>query len=280
MPPLHHQRRTADILSALDDKIELNRRMNRSLESIARAIFKSWFVDFDPVRRKAEGREVGLPADIASLFSDSLDESPIGPVPGGWPVVALSSLIEVNPTCPLSRGAAAPYVEMAGLPTDSARVNEWRIRPFTSGSRFEKGDVLVARITPCLENGKTALVDFLDEGVIAWGSTEFLVLRPKTPLSAGYVYYLSRSPAFRDYAIGSMNGSSGRQRVPAEALDRFRLVSPPAPLLERFQQALEVAVECMAVNDRESRSLAAVRDSLLPRFMTGTLNPVSAEVPV
>jgi type I restriction enzyme S subunit len=270
------QRYIAETLGALDDKIELNRRMNRTLESIARAIFKSWFVDFDPVRKKMEGGDFGLPADMIGLFPDSLDKSPIGPVPKGWPVVSLASLIELNPTCRLRRGAGAPYVEMAGLPTDAARVGEWRIRPFTSGSRFQNGDVLIARITPCLENGKTALVDFLDEGAIAWGSTEFLVLRPKPPLSVGYVYCLSRSASFRDYAIGSMNGSSGRQRVPVEALDRFLLACPPAPLLERFQKEMKVAVDCMSVNDRESRSLATVRDSLLPRFMAGTLSPVCA----
>ena len=272
LPPIAEQRAIAHILGTLDDKIELNRRMNETLEAMARALFRSWFVDFDPVRKKMEGGEVGLPPDLAALFPDSREESAVGCVPRGWPVVPLSSLFDVNPKYPLARGSEVPYVEMSGLPTDAARVTQWRIREFTSGSRFRNGDVLVARITPCLENGKTALVDCLDGDVTAWGSTEFLVLRPHEPIPTEYVYCLSRSDAFRDYAVGSMNGSSGRQRVPVEAIERLPIVRPPDGLLRAFGQVAHMAVALMAENDRQSESLAALRDCLLPKLLSGGIS--------
>jgi type I restriction enzyme S subunit len=272
LPPLGEQRRIADTLGALDDKIELSRRMNRTLESIARAIFQSWFVDFDPVRKKMEGGEVGLPSDLATLFPESLEESAIGFVPRGWPVVPLSSLVHVNPKYQLARGSLTPYVEMSGLPTDGARVTQRRLREFTTGTRFRNGDVLVARITPCLENGKTALVDFLDSDVTAWGSTEFLVLRPHELIPSEYIYCLSRSNAFRDYAVGSMNGSSGRQRVPVEALERLPIVQPPDGLLRAFGHVAHSAVAFMAENDRQSESLAELRDCLLPKLLSGEIS--------
>jgi len=271
VPDVPEQRRIAGILGALDDKIELNRRMNHALESIARAIFKSWFVDFDPVRKQMEGGEVDLPPDLATLFPASFEDSTMGSVPRGWPVIPLSSLVNVNPKYALARGSRVPYVEMSGLPADAARITQWRIREFTSGSRFRNGDVLVARITPCLENGKTALVDFLDGDETAWGSTEFLVLRPQEPVPTEYVYCLSRSDGFRDYAVGSMNGSSGRQRVPVEALERLPVVRPPDALLGAFGQVAHSAVALMAMSDLQCPSLVALRDSLLPQLLAGRL---------
>ncbi len=274
IPPLSQQRRIAAVLGSLDDKIELNRRISRTLESIVRVIFKSWFVDFHPVRNKMEGKtgsELGLPPSLAALFPDTLSDSPIGPAPRGWPIVPLSDLVDVNPRYALSQGSETKYVDMASLPTDAPRVAHWRLRPFQSGSRFRNGDVLVARITPCLENGKTALVDFLSPGETGWGSTEFLVLRAHPPLSAEYVYFLARSDAFRDHAVGSMSGSSGRQRVPAEALNRFPTVQPPHRLLKAFGEFAGRVVALMRTNDRSSQVLAEIRDALLPRLLGGAL---------
>ncbi len=274
LPPLADQVQIARTLGALDDKIELNRRMNRTLESIARAIFKSWFVDFDPVRKKMEGKtggELGLPPSLAALFPDSLVDSAIGQVPQGWPAVPLSELVDVNPKYALRQAAEATYVEMANLPTDGARVTVTRPRPFQSGSRFKNGDVLVARITPCLENGKTALVDFLSPGETGWGSTEFLVLRRRLPVSPEYVYCLSRSDAFRDHAVGSMNGSSGRQRVPTEALEKFPTVRPNPDILTAFSRMAHSAVRQMAANDSESQHLRDLRDALLPLLLSGSV---------
>ncbi len=158
-PQLSEQRAIAHILGALDDKIELNRRMNETLEAMARAIFKSWFVDFDPVRAKADGRDPSLPKHIADLFPDRFEDSELGEIPAGWKVAALSEAMEVNPRRSLKKGAVAPYLDMKNMPTRSARALHTYEREFGSGVRFTDGDTLVARITPCLENGKTCFVD-------------------------------------------------------------------------------------------------------------------------
>jgi type I restriction enzyme S subunit len=109
LPSEDDQRAIAHILGSLDDKIELNRQMNRTLEAMAQAIFKSWFVDFDPVRAKAEGRDSGLPKDIADLFPDSFEDSGLGKIPKGWEIQPISSLLHINPRLKLSRRCRKVY---------------------------------------------------------------------------------------------------------------------------------------------------------------------------
>lgn len=174
VPPLDEQRAIAHILGTLDDKIELNRRMSETLEAMARALFKSWFVDFDPVRAKAEGRDPGLPQPLADLFPTRLVDSELGEIPEGWEVTSLPEVIEVNPTRSLRKGDVAPYLDMAKMPTRGHSANEVIDRLFGSGMRFVNADTLVARITPCLENGKTAYVDFLRDGQVGWGQPSTL----------------------------------------------------------------------------------------------------------
>jgi type I restriction enzyme S subunit len=269
VPPLPEQRAIAQILGTLDDKIELNRRMNETLEAMARAIFKSWFVDFDPVRAKAEGRDPGLPKEIADLFPDSFDDSEVGEIPAGWRVVPLPEVIEVNPVRPLRKRDIAPYLDMANMPTRGHSPDAVLDRAFGSGMRFMNGDTLVARITPCLENGKTAYVDFLKDDQVGWGSTEYVVLRPKPPLPTEYAYCLARSNEFRDFAIQSMTGSSGRQRVPSEALSYFLVASPPKEIAESFGQLIMPLFSCANTATGESRTLAAMREALLPKLISG-----------
>ncbi|MCC6976208.1 MAG: restriction endonuclease subunit S, partial [Anaerolineae bacterium] len=269
-PPLPEQRAIAAILSSFDDKIELNRRMNATLEATARALFKSWFVDFDPVRARMEGRQPeGMDAETAALFPDRLVESALGLIPEGWRVGTLSEAIDINPPRPLSRGVVAPYVEMANMPTASARILSWVRREFGSGMRFKNGDVLLARITPCLENGKTAFVDFMAEDEVGWGSTEYIVLRSKHPLPPEYIYFLARTEKLREFAIQSMTGTSGRQRVPAEALENFPVIVPSEPIAQLFGEFAAESLNMMRAKDNESRTLAAARDALLPKLVSG-----------
>ncbi len=271
VPPLDEQRIIAHILGALDDKIELNRRMNETLEEMARAIFKSWFVDFDPVRAKAEGRDPGLPKHVADLFPNRFEDSELGEIPAGWKPAALSAAIEVNPRRSLKKGEVAPYLDMKNMPTQSARAVDVYDRKFGSGVRFADNDTLVARITPCLENGKTCFVDFLGDGHVGWGSTEYIVLRPKPPLPAEFAYFLARTERFRTYAIYSMCGTSGRQRVPAASLDQFMLAVPAAEVAGAFGKIAQTIMNTMKAKDEESRTLAAIRGALLPRLISGEL---------
>ena len=271
IPPLPEQRAIAHILGTLDDKIELNRRMNATLEAMARALFRSWFVDFDPVRAKMEGHDTGLPKEIADLFPDQLVESELGEVPEGWPLVPLPEVIEVNPSRPLQKGMTAPYLDMANMPTRGHAPNSLIQRPFGSGMRFTNGDTLVARITPCLENGKTAYVDFLRDDEIGWGSTEYIVMKPRTPLPNEFAYCLARGTRFRDFAIRNMSGTSGRQRVPATALHGFSMPFPPERVAAAFGLAAHTLFARAADALQESRSLSALRDTLLPRLVSGEL---------
>jgi type I restriction enzyme S subunit len=278
VPELAEQRAIASVLGALDDKIELNRRMNETLDAVARGIFKSWFLDFDPVRAKTDGkRPLGMHDTTAALFPSCLTNSELGEIPEGWEVALLPRLIDVNPTRSLPKGDIAPYLDMANMPTRGHAPDEVIERPFGSGMRFTNGDTLVARITPCLENGKTAFVDFLRDGQVGWGSTEYIVLRPKPPLPEEFAYCLARSEGFRDFAIQSMTGSSGRQRVPAESLGHFQLAVPPKSLAESFSRLVKPLFARAGAAVRESRTLAALRDVLLPKLISGEMRVKGVE---
>jgi type I restriction enzyme S subunit len=277
LPPIDIQRGIAHILGTLDDKIELNHRMNETLEALARAIFKSWFVDFDPVHAKIEGRWrkgqalPGLPAHLYGLFPDRLTKSKLGEIPKGWEVTSLPELIEVNPFRALRKDEIAPYLDMASMPTKGHAAERVVERPFGSGMRFINGDTLVARITPCLENGKTAFVDFLSNGQVGWGSTEYIVLRPKASLPSEYAYCLAKSEGFREFAIQSMTGSSGRQRVPAESLSNLFLPAASGPVFVSFGRIVRPLFTRAALGIRECRTLAIMRDSLLPKLISGKM---------
>lgn len=279
-PSPDEQRAIANILGTLDDKIEQNRRMNETLEAMARALFKSWFVDFGPVRAKAEGRNPGLPKPIADLFPDSFEDSDLGEIPKGWEVVPISEAIEVNPTRSLRKGETAPYLDMANMPTRGHSPDKVIERPVGSGMRFINGDTLVARITPCLENGKTAFVDFLEKGQVGWGSTEYIVLRPKPPLPEEFAYCLGRSDGFREFAIQSMTGSSGRQRVPAESLSHYLFAIPGDQVARHFGRIIRSLFARASSATHESRALAALRDTLLPKLISGELRIANSEASV
>jgi len=275
-PP--EQRAIAYILGTLDDKIELNRRMNETLEEMARALFKSWFVDFDPVRAKGEGRQpAGMDAATAALFPDAFEGSAQGPIPSGWKTEPLPQVLAVNPSRPLSNGIVAPYLDMRAMPITGHRPDSWIERTAGSGARFRNGDTLVARITPCLENGKTAFVDFLKDDEIGWGSTEYIVLRPHSPIPPEFAYYLARTDEFRTHAIQNMTGTSGRQRVPVSCLDQYLLALPPAGISKRFGQIARDLMARIRMNAKESQGLSAMREALLPRLLSGEIRVSEAE---
>ena len=278
VPPIADQQAIAHILGRLDDKIELNRRMNETLEAMAQALFEDWFVDFEPVRAKADPANAQLPLNMFDLFPDGYDDSPLGNVPHGWTVVALTDLVDINPKRPsLRKGEIAPYVPMSAMPTLGHTPSEVSERPFGSGTRFINGDTLLARITPCLENGKTAYIDFLKDGQVAWGSTEYIVLRPKSFLPSEFAYCLARSSGFREFAIQSMTGTSGRQRVQPTSLGQFLLPYPPARVGTEFGRLIRPLIGRARMSADESRRLADLRDALLPRLISGELRVPYAE---
>ena len=277
-PPKEERKVIAHILGTLDDKIELNHQMNRTLEAIARALFKSWFIDFDPVRAKLDGRQpVGMDAETADLFPAEFENSAIGKIPKGWRVVPLPEAIEVNPTRSLAKGKLAPYLDMQNMPTQGHRLHGWVYREFGSGTKFIQGDTLLARITPCLENGKTAFVDFLPEGKVGWGSTEYIIFRPHAPLPVEFGYFLARSDELRNHAILNMTGSSGRQRVPVDCFSSYLLAVPSDPIAQKFGEAIVPSMRLIKANSEQNLALTSIRDSLLPKLLSGEIHLNEAE---
>ena len=300
VPDWGTQRAIAKSLHSLDRKVEINNRINQTLEAMAQAIFQSWFVDFEPVKAKIATKQEGrdplraamgaisgkpeaeldaLPpeqydqlAATAALFPQEMEESELGEIPKGWFVRTMPDCIDVNPSRTLKKGSVAHYLDMANVPTNSARVQNIVSREFTSGSKFKNGDTLLARITPCLENGKTAFVDFLNGDEVGWGSTEFIVLRPKNGLPEPFAYFLCRYPDFRAFAISQMAGTSGRQRVPNDCFGGYKLVEPPVQVAVEFGRHAGVALSQMKALDEEARALASLRETLLPKLLSGELS--------
>jgi len=274
LPPLNEQRAIAHILGTLDDKIELNSRMNETLEAVARALFKDWFVDFGPVRAKMESREPYLPHEIWDLFPERLDDE----LPEGWRSLPANELIEFNPAEPLRKGEVVPYLDMASLPTRGSWPEPYVLRPFGSGMRFRNGDTLLARITPCLENGKTAFIQCLPDNVIGWGSTEYIVMRPKAPVPAAIAYLLARDEAFRDHAIRSMTGTSGRQRAQGDSVAAYKIAAPSdEKLWIAFARLITPLFNGIKANSEASINLADMRDALLPKLISGERRIKDAE---
>jgi type I restriction enzyme S subunit len=210
----------------------------------------------------------------AALFPDRFGEDGL---PEGWRAGVVADLVAFNPRETLRKDAPAPYLDMKALPTIGARAEHPITRPFTSGTKFRRGDVLLARITPCLENGKAALVDTVPRGEVAWGSTEFIVMRGKAGATSGLVYCLVRHTDFRDCAVQSMVGSSGRQRVQQERLERFPLAVPPRGVLDAFGRATDPMFATMTARGDEAETLANLRDTLLPKLMSGELRVREAD---
>ncbi|GAB4175643.1 MAG: hypothetical protein Kow0020_11370 [Wenzhouxiangellaceae bacterium] len=277
-PQVSEQRAIAHILGTLDDKIELNRRMSETLEAMARALFKSWFVDFDPVRAKAEGRDPGLPKHIADLFPDSFQDSELGEIPKGWEVGTFGEVVEqlresVNPLeSPDStfHHFSIPAFDDGQWPKEELGENIKSLK-----SRVPPGVVLLSKLNPEIE--RVWLVD-VEPGAQAICSTEFLVLAPRAPHGRSFVYCLARSPLFRQELEGLVTGTSkSHQRARLPAILALAVVRPAPSLLSRFEDAvgpfLARSLECR----RESRTLAALRDALLPKLISGELRVNDAE---
>jgi type I restriction enzyme S subunit len=244
------QKTIANVLSTYDDLIDNNRRRMALLEDSARQLYREWFV-----RLRFPGHE----------------HTPIvDGVLQGWVKLPATEALEINPKIKLSDAEEHWFVEMANLPTDSMVIEGAYLREGRSGPKFQNGDTLFARITPCLENGKTGFVDFMDEGEVGRGSTEFIVLRSKR-VTPEFVYCLSRTYEFRGNAIKSMIGSSGRQRVQESCFEKFMVNVPPTSLLRLFSDFAELAFEEIKNLASQNQKLRQARDLLLPRLMNGEL---------
>lgn len=274
LPPLEVRTPIIDCIGAIERKIELNRSTNETLEAMAKAIFKDWFIDFGPTRAKMEGKEPYLASELWALFPDRLNADD---VPDGWKNACAAELIEFNPPAQLKPGMIAPYLDMAALPISGSQTQPPIMREFASGTKFQNGDALLARITPCLENGKAAFVQNLPDKMVGWGSTEFIVMRARPPMPKSYAYILARSASFKEKAIQSMSGTSGRQRVQLDQLAQHTVVCPTDEIAEAFGGIVEPFFDSIAARSIETAHLSSMRDLLLPKLMSGEIRLKDAE---
>jgi type I restriction enzyme S subunit len=254
-PPLPEQSRIAIVLSWFDDLIENKERQNEILEKTAMAIFKSWFIDFEPFR------------DGEFVYNEELGKE----IPKGWEVVKTTRLIEYNPNIKMKKGEIYPFIEMKDVNINSF-ICEFTFKQFSgSGVRYYGGDTLMARITPSLEHGKTAFVWFISEKEKGFGSTEFFVLHQKEPYLKEFVYLLAKNDDFREAAINSMSGTSGRQRADINSLKDYIIPIPPSHILQSFHFLVEPLFEKIILNQKQIMTLKKVRDTFLPLLVFGKL---------
>ena len=255
LPSLETQRAVLSVLNSIDGLIENNRRRIEVLEEMARAIYREWFVKF-----RFPGYQDGR-----------LVNSELGLTPEGWDLVAASDVLLINPRIKLDKGVSHPFINMGDLSEKGMSCRPSEYRSGGSGSKFVVGDTLFSRITPCLQNGKTGLVQTLGDSEVGRGSTEFIVLRGRLVGSA-YTYCLARNEHFRAYAEASMSGASGRQRVRNECFDSYMIAVPPRELAQQFEQASQPMFAQIRILTDETLTLVRLRDRLLPKLVTGQID--------
>jgi type I restriction enzyme S subunit len=224
IPPIENQLEIVNSYKAITERIALKQKINDNLEATAQAYFDSLF----------------------------FDESE--------PNCTLADIALVNPVRPLAKGVEARYFEMATLPTNGCIPTGDFIKPYNGGVRFINGDTLIARITPCLENGKAAYINILEDNEVAFGSTEYIVFASKGNMPSSFYYFLIRNAKFVTFALQFMNGSSGRQRVSGEELASFPLCRPSCENLEAFDKVASLVLEQMKDNTYEIQKLKQLQE--------------------
>lgn len=221
--------------NVLNDRIALNNNLIQKLEETAQAIYK-----------QSEEKE-----------------SLLEPV---------ETYVEINPSLYIVKGSLASYVEMSDLSTEGMCIKGFTIKRYSAGSKFQNNDTLLARITPCLENGKTGLVNFLKDEEIAFGSTEFIVMRARENVSPYWVYCLARDNEFRAHAISSMVGSSGRQRVHEDYLKGFLVNSINSNRSSLFHKAVTPLFNLIKVKNIENQRLITLKAILFSKMTNYTFD--------
>ncbi|TAM90659.1 MAG: restriction endonuclease subunit S [Candidimonas sp.] len=275
IPPQRERRAITSIIASLDDRIALLRETNKTLESIAQAIFKSWFVDFDPVRAKMEGRQPeGMNEETAALFPDSFGEAELGLVPHGWRIGCLANIAKVHKAQlrPDDIPAGTNYVGLEHIPRKSISFDSWGCADEVQSAKatFSRGDILFGKLRPYFHKVVIAPID----GVC---STDILVYRPVTDYHFGFAALHLSSDTLIDYASRLSNGAR-MPRVGWKDLAAYPIVVPSAPCARAFNDIFQVISDRMMVNVHRMRHLASLRDTLLPRLISGRLRLPEATV--
>jgi type I restriction enzyme S subunit len=275
IPPLAEQKAIAHILGTLDDKIELNRKTNETLEAMAKALFKSWFVDFDPVRAKAEGRSTGLPAEISDLFPDSFEDSELGEIPIGWRVGEIQDIAELNPETWGSRNQPlrVKYLDLSNVKhgkIDCVEEYEWGDAPSRARRILKTGDTVVGTVRP--GNGSYCLIG--EDGIT--GSTGFAVLRPKNKNDNAFVYLSSCSKENIDRLAHLADGGA-YPAVRPELVAQTPVIVARREVLDCFSNRISPLFTAAEKRKQLSKVLCRVRDALLPKLISGEIRIPDAE---
>lgn len=265
LPPLPEQRAIAHVLGTLDDKIELNRKTNETLEAMARALFMSWFVDFEPVRAKAEGRPTGLPPEIDKLFPDSFEDSELGEVPKGWRVGTLSDIVTnvVERVMPSSETESMPYVPIECITPNSLFLSETQpgMNAQSSLIMFNKDDIIFGAMRPYFH--KVCIAPYK-------GTTRTTAFILRSDVME--VYYAA-SVISQDTTIQFATENSEGTTIPyakwSNSMEKMNIVIPPQELRQTFHTIAKPMVNSAMAAIEQSRSLASLRDALLPKLISG-----------
>ena len=268
-PSKSEQKAIAHILGTLDDKIELNRRMNETLEAMAQALFKSWFVDFDPVKAKMEGRQPeGMDAETAALFPDKLVESELGLIPEGWEVGCLKDVAtNIRETVkPKDLRDTVPYIGLEHMPKKSIALSQWEYadKVTSNKSRFKSGDFLFGKLRPYFHKVGTAVID----GIC---STDILVIRPMDENYYSFVISYISSEEFIDYTDRLSNGAK-MPRTNWKDMGKYQIPLPSTEIARCFLNVVKPLYEKIARNIYQTKELSAARDALLPKLISGQID--------
>lgn len=272
LPPLTEQRAIARVLRALDNKIELNRRMNRTLEDLARGLFQSWFVDFDPVTKNYNGK---APTAFTGLFPKRLVDSSQGLVPEGWRVGQLGDWCNINARSVTRQPCEGEfgYIDISSVSRgalDGPRRVLWKEAPSRAQRLVQHGDTLWSCVRPNLE-----AYLLMHRPAADWvASTGFVVLTPGVN-ARSFIYLATTQPEFIDYLVARAEGSA----YPAVRPDVFTqapMIVPPHPVMAKFESIVGPWIERCGQNQQESKRLAALRDALLPQLLSGEVRLVEA----
>ena len=286
IPPIAEQKAIAAALGALDDKIELNRRMNATLEAMARALFQSWFVDFDPVRAKLDGRPpAALDRVTAALFPDSFQDSEVGRIPTGWTVRSLGEIIDLGSGVPYE----AKFKGDSGLPMITLGCVSFHDRFQDKGLTYYSGgykeshvvktdDLVVASHDVTQERkqlGSPAMVPRWLKGSTILAATNLYMVRNNSKFPNQYLYQLFRAEGFRQQMVASAKGTV-ILFISKDSILRHQLAWPSDELAAHFSTEAEALYSQYSINTAQSRTLATLRDTLLPKLLSGELSVAAA----
>ena len=288
-PPLAEQRAIAHILGTLDDKIELNRQMNQTLEAMAQALFKSWFVDFEPVCAKAQGRDSGLPKHIDALFPESFEESDLGDIPAGWEIVSIEDLSKRVAMGPFGSSIKVSTFVQSGIPVISGQhLNHTMLEDndynFVSPEHAERlrnsnifrGDIV---FTHAGNIGQVAYIpdtSRYERYVIS--QRQFYMRCDLAKTSPLFIVYYFKSPEGQHMLLANTS-STGVPSIaqPVSYLKTIKLRVPTKPLIDEFDKLIHALHSRMSKNSEESKTLADIRDTLLPKLLSGEIRVKDTE---